>query len=236
MRPLTRLWTVALVAGLVYSLPAIAGSPQAKAARPTVAILDFDYGSINHWWGGNEDIGKGIADMIVDALVDDGSFRMIERKKINGVLGEQNFNTSDRVDPAAKAAQYGKVLGARYLVYGSITKFGTEDNSKSVGGGAFGGGKFGLGKVGTSSGKASVAITARIIDTTTSEIMVSAKGEGGSKRSGLLLGGAGGGGSGGGGAINFGASNFRDTIIGEATEIAVKDTVAKLLAKKDRLE
>jgi curli biogenesis system outer membrane secretion channel CsgG len=75
-----------------------------------------------------------------------------------------------------------------------------------------------------------------MIDTSTSEILLTGKGEGTSKRSGLLLGGAGGGGGGGaGGGLNFGASDFKSTIIGEATDAAVKDTFVKLLAHKDRL-
>jgi hypothetical protein len=65
--------------------------------------------------------------------------------------------------------------------------------------------------------------------------MPRAKGDGTSKRSGFLLGGAGGGG-GGGGHIAFGASEFRDTILGEATEMAVKSTATKLVAAKSRLE
>jgi curli biogenesis system outer membrane secretion channel CsgG len=207
------------------------------AQRPTVALLDFDFGSVQQWWSGNQDIGKGIADMIVDELVNDGSFRVIERKRIDAILAEQNFSNSERADPSAKTvAALGKVLGVKYLIVGSITKFGTEESNKSVGGGAFGGGRFGLGRVGTSKGKANVAITARVVDITTGEIMASARGEGTSKRSGLLLGGAGGGGAGGGGEIAFGSSNFRDTVLGEATETAVKDTVTKLIAAKTRLQ
>jgi curli biogenesis system outer membrane secretion channel CsgG len=175
--------------------------------------------------------------MIVDELVNDGSFRVIERKRLNALLAEQNFSNSERADPAAKTvASIGKVLGVKYLIVGSVTKFGTENNSKGGNAGAFGGGKFGLGQIGMSKGKANVAITARIVDVTTGEILASAKGEGTSKRSGLLVGGAGGGGgSGGGGSIGFGSSDFHDTIIGEATEIAVKDTVLKLVAAKSRL-
>ena len=94
----------------------------------------------------------------------------------------------------------------------------------------------GIGSVGKSEGKANVAITARIVDTSTGEIMLSAKGDGTSKRSGLMLGGVGaGGGAAAGGGINFSSSDFKDTIIGEATEMAVKTTVAQMIAKKDRL-
>ena len=159
MRPLSRLWTVALMAGLVYGLPTMAKTAAPpQSTRPTVAVMDFDFGSIENWWGGNVDVGKGIADLLVNGLVDDGSWRIIERKKIDGLLNEQDFNHSDRVDPTQKAAKLGKMIGAKFLLYGSITKFGTENSNKSVGAGAFGGGKFGVGKVGTSSGKANVAI------------------------------------------------------------------------------
>ena len=208
----------------------------AQTTRPTVALLDFEFGTVDRWWSGNWDIGKGIADMLVDELVNDGSFRMIERKRLDAILAEQNFSNSDRADPsAASIAQIGKALGVKYLVVGSVTKFGTENQRTRVGGGAFGGGRFGLGSVGTSKGKATVALTARVVDTTTGEIMASSRGEGTSKRSGLLLGGGGGGGVGGIGGIEIGSSDFRETVLGEATELAVKAVVEKLLAAKGRL-
>jgi curli biogenesis system outer membrane secretion channel CsgG len=210
----------------------------AQANRPTVALLDLDFGTVQKWWDDNTDIGKGIADLIVDAMLEDGSFRVFERKKLANVLGEQDLANSNRADPDAKmVAKLGKVAGVKYLVTGSITKFGTEDSKKGVGGGGFGGGKFGLGGVGMSKGKATVAITVRIIDTSTSEIMLSAKGEAVSSRSGMMLGGgAGGGGGGGFGGMSFGSSNFKSTIIGEATEKAVTQLVANMVAKKDRLQ
>jgi curli biogenesis system outer membrane secretion channel CsgG len=215
----------------------VVGTPvTAQSNRPTVAVLDFDFGTVDRWWSGNWDIGKGIADMIVDELVNDGSYRLIERKKLDAIMAEQDLSNSDRADPsAASIAKLKKLLGVKYMVVGSITKFGTENNKKGVGGGAFGGGKFGIGSVGMSKGKATVAITARIIDTSTGEIMVSKKGEGISKRSGLLLGGGGGGGAGGFGGIEMGSSDFRETVLGEATEIAVKDTSLKLVEGKARL-
>lgn len=207
-----------------------------SATRPTVALMDFDFGTVQQWWSGNWDIGKGISDLIVDELVNDGSYRIIERKRLDAILAEQNFSNSDRADPeAAKVAKLGKALGVKFLVVGSITKFGTENKDMKVGGGMFGGGRLGLGRVGTSKGKATVAITARVIDTTTGEIMASAKGEGTSKRSGLLLEGGGFGGAGGFGGIDMGSSDFRETILGEATELAVKATVEKLIAAKGRL-
>jgi curli biogenesis system outer membrane secretion channel CsgG len=221
-------WLLAVLAVLVFAAPAAA-----QGGRPAVALLDFDYASINSWWG-NQDIGKGIADLVVDGLVEDGSYRVIERKRLDAILAEQNFSNSDRADPsAAKTAQIGKALGVRYLIVGSITKFGMEQKNTNISGGGWGYGGFGVGDVGTKKGKATVAVTARMIDTTTGEIMASAKGEGTSSRSGLLLGGAV---PHAGGSISFGSSEYRETVLGEATEIAVKQVIAKLIAAKTRLQ
>ena len=229
-KPNSARWWVVL-----FALAALAAPAQAQS-RPTVALLDFEFGAIQQWWGGNDDVGRGIADLIIDELVNDGSYRVIERKRLDVVLAEQNFSNSDRADPsAADLAKIGKALGVKYLIVGTITKFGTEDKKVGVGGGGWGGGKFGIGKVGTSKGKASVAITARMIDTATGEILASAKGEGTSSRSGLLLGGSGGGGGGAAGNLDMGSSNFRESILGEATETAVKQVAEKLVAAKTRL-
>ena len=220
-----------LVISIFVSLPL-----SAQSNRPTIAVLNFEFGSVQQWWSGNQDIGTGISDMLVDELVNGGSFRVIERKQLDAIMAEQNLAQSERADPSAKTvAQIGKLLGARYIVTGSVTKFGTENSNKSFSGGGWGS-KYGVGSVGTAKGKANVAITTRIIDTTTGEIMASAKGEGTSKRSGLLLAGSGGGAAGAVGSIEFGSSGFRDTILGEATEIAVKETAGKLVAAKSRLQ
>jgi curli biogenesis system outer membrane secretion channel CsgG len=233
-------WKSVLVstAALALSALAVATPATAQSSRPTVAILDLDYGAIQRWWEGNWDIGKGIADLIVDGLVEDGSYRVIERKRLDAILAEQNFSNSDRADPsAASVAKIGKALGVKYLLVGSITKFGTEKKGMGVGGGAFGGGKLGIGRVGTEKGKANVAVTVRMIDSSTGEIMASAKGDGTSQRSGLMLGGGGfGGGGGGAGGFSMSSSDYRETILGEATEAAVKQVVEKLVAAKGRLE
>ncbi len=218
---------VAAVAACAFAAPATAQ----KAKRPTVAIMDFDYGTVSYHWWGDYDIGKGMADQVVDALVNDGSWRVIERKKLDTVLAEQDFARSDRADPsAAKLAKVGKVLGVKYIIAGSITKFGGEE--KSYGGGGLIGGK--LGGLGLKKAKTEVALTARVIDATTGEILISAKGEGLSKKGGGLV--VGGGGRGGGAGFSMSSSDYKASAIGEAQELACNDLVVKLLAKADRLE
>jgi curli biogenesis system outer membrane secretion channel CsgG len=223
---------VGLVAGAAAA--AMPGSAQAQSKRPTVAVMDFDYGAVNNWWSGvwgNYDIGKGMADQVVDELVNDGAFRVIERKKLDTVLAEQDFAQSDRADPsAAKLSKVGKVLGVKYIISGSITKFATSD--KKYGGGGLIGGK--LGGLGLKKAKSEVTITARMIDTTTGEIMLSAKGEGVSnKGGGISVGGFGGGG---GAGFSMGSSEYKASALGEAQEQACKLLVQQLIAKKDRLE
>ena len=51
-------------------------------------------------FGTNVDVGKGISDLLVQQLVTDGKYSMIERNAIDKILGEQNFGNSDRVDAA----------------------------------------------------------------------------------------------------------------------------------------
>src|SRR5690242_6414036 len=224
---MSKLWgTMSRLVMAVVAVACLVVPATAQSKRPTVALLDLDFGAVQQWWSGNWDIGKGVADLIVDGLVEDGSYRVIERKRLDAILAEQNFSNSDRADPsAAKVAKLGKALGVKYLIVGSITKFGTEKKDMKVGGGGFGS-KFGVGSVGTSKGKANVSVAVRVIDTTTGEIMAVAKGDGVSQRSGLALGGgAGGGGGAGVGGFEMGSSDYKDTILGEATEACVKQVV-----------
>ena len=168
----------------------------APIAKRRVAVLDFDYstvqGDVAAVMGTNQDIGKGIADMIVTQLVKNGTYSVIERKKMDQIMAEQNFQQSGRTDPST-AVQLAKILGVDAVIMGSITQFGRDDHNVGVSAGGLKVGGFGLGSVGTKSAKAVVAIDARIVSTTTAEILDVAKGKGESSRSGLSLGAARGG-------------------------------------------
>ena len=207
----------------------------AASDKKRVAILDFEFGTVQKWWEGNWDIGKGISDLLVDKLVNDGTYSIIERKKLDTVMTEQNFSNSNRAD-SSSAAKVGKVLGVNGMVVGSITQFGIEKKNMSIGGIAGRFRKFGGGKFGKNKGKATVAVTARIIDTNTGEILASKTGKGESQRSGMMLGGMGAGGGGfGAGGISMGSSDFRETILGEAVHAAVDDLAKQLIEENGRL-
>jgi curli biogenesis system outer membrane secretion channel CsgG len=214
----------ALALGLAGAASAADSPAAAKPKRLLVAVTDFDYGTVGYHWWGDYDIGKGMADQVMNELVEDGTFRVVERKKLDTILAEQDFAHSDRADPgAAKLAKLGKVLGVRYIITGSITKFGGEDKGK---GATLKGIHLGRG-----SSKQEVSVTARLVDTTTGEVVLGAKGEGVSKKGGGFSFGKSGLGS-----YGQASSDFKSSAIGEAQEAAVKDLVAKILAKKDRIE
>ena len=226
----------AFAAGIAERQATGQAAPQHK---PRIAILDFDYATVQSAsaaiFGTEVDIGKGISNLLVTDLVRDGSYSVIERSALDKVLAEQNFSNSNRADPTS-AARIGKILGVDYIILGAITEFGNETKKQNLGGigGSLGG--FGLGGVGHSNSKANVAIDARVINIDTAEILAVASGKGESSRSGVALGGGGGNWSGfGGGNVDFGSSNFQNTIIGEATKKAVDQLTADLVSSAAKL-
>ncbi|HTH65144.1 MAG TPA: CsgG/HfaB family protein [Gemmatimonadales bacterium] len=218
-----------LLLALAFGVGALAGQAPPKRR---IAVLDFDYATVHQWvydiFGSDQDIGKGIADMLVTNLVRNGTYSVIERKQLDQVLREQNFQQSGRADPSS-AVQLAKILGVDAIIIGSITQFGRDDKKLGVGGAGVHVGGIGIGGFGKKSAKAVVQIDARIVSTTTAEILGVATGHGESKRSGLTL--AGGlaiGGTGGAGVLDMGSSNFANTIIGEATRLAVDSLTGQL--------
>jgi curli biogenesis system outer membrane secretion channel CsgG len=209
------------------------------AVKHRVAVMNFDYGTVRttvaQIFGSDQDVGKGISDLLVQKLVQDGKYSVIERNALDKILSEQNFSNSDRAD-SNTAAKIGKILGVDAIIIGSITQFGRDDQHTNIGGGGYGLGKFGLGGVGTSKAKAVVAVSARLVNTSTGEILAAVTGMGESTRSSTSLLGAGGGWSGGGGgSLDMGSSNFANTILGEAVRKAVDDTGAQIDASADKV-
>ena len=213
--------------------------PASGQEKRRVAVMDFGYGtvmtSVQAIFGTNQDIGKGISDMLVNQLVNDGTYRVFERSALEKILNEQNFSNSDRANPAT-AAKIGALAGVDAIIIGDITTFGRDDKNYGGGGGGYGLGKYGVGGLGIHKAKAVVEITARIVDVNTGEILASVTGHGESKRSGAdMLGGGGDWRSGGAGHLDMGSSNFGQTIIGEATKASVTDVANGLDQKATNL-
>jgi curli biogenesis system outer membrane secretion channel CsgG len=233
---------VAVLAEAQPQAPSAAGQApaQPQGRKKRVAIFDFDYATVRNYsmaiFGSDIDVGKGVTDLLVKFLVEDGTYSVIERKALDKILAEQNFSNSDRANPTS-AAKLGRLLGVDAIIVGSVTQFGNETQNQNVGGGGGGLGRFGLGGYSHKKSKAIVTLDARIVDIDTAEILGVAEGHGESSRESTSLTGGGGGWSGwGGGHVDFGSSDFRNTIIGEAVNNATKQMSDGLIADAPKLQ
>ena len=116
-------------------------------------------------WHGQWEIGDNLSIMLESALFDTGRFVIVEREKLAAVLDEQDLEASGRAAKAKGVAQTGKIRPARYLATGAVTTV-EEDQSGGGGGISVKGIRIGGGK-----SKAQVTIIAKLIDTTTSEVV-----------------------------------------------------------------
>ncbi len=187
-------------------------------------------------FGSNVDVGRGISDLTVKYLVQDGTYSVIDRKAMDKILAEQNFSNSDRANPNS-AAKLGKILGVDAIIVGSVTQFGNDTKNTNLGGAGGGWGGDGLGGFGHKKSKAIVAVDARIINIDTAEIMAVAEGKGESSRESTSMTGGGSNWHGfGAGHADFGSSDFQQTIIGEAVNVASQQLSTELIADNPKLE
>jgi len=148
----------ALSVGVAAALLAVALAPAASAAsdKPRIAVLEFKNKADNQWWysGG----AAAAQDVFVTELVKSGKFRVVEREQLAALMEEKNLTLSGDVDPST-AVRIGKLLGVNYLLTGAVTEYGNTN----VGGGGFG--------VSAGKKKFVAAMNARLIDTSTGEIV-----------------------------------------------------------------
>lgn len=114
--------------GLVQSLSAMrwvmllgvllcAGTSSARAGdEPVVAVLYFDN---NTGDAGFDVLQKGFADMMITDLASVDGITVVEREKLEALLGELKLQNTDYFDKKT-ALKLGKGLGARYAVTGSF--------------------------------------------------------------------------------------------------------------------
>ena len=161
---------------LILSL--VASLAIAKDDRPVVAVLEFKNETSAPWW--QNGVGRELSDMLSNELLGTGVFKVVERKKLDGVLGEQDLGASGRVAKSS-AAKMGKITGAQYLITGSVASF--EASGSQGGGLSFKGVSFGGKK-----SKVSMGIDIRVINATTGEIEYARTVEATAKSGGMRVG------------------------------------------------
>lgn len=121
--PLRRRRTVSLscAAMLATSLTALLPAPvsaQASDSPPTLAVLYMTNGAmVDH--ASYAPLSKGMAEMLITELAQNGAVRVVERDRLQTLLEEQNLQGSERVDKET-AVKLGKILGARHMLMGSF--------------------------------------------------------------------------------------------------------------------
>jgi curli biogenesis system outer membrane secretion channel CsgG len=189
--------------------------PAAQLAQATakkrLMVMDFDYGTTNSYYTSYRGVGaaKGISELLINELVNNGTYTVVDRSKLEQVLKQQN--RSGAMD-AGTAAEIGKELGVDAVLIGTITKFNID---KQSGGSSF----MGIG-AGSEKTKATVQIDVRLIGTASGDILATAKavGEADQSDSNISVRGI---------SSNSGSTN-KDTLLSAAVDKAVSQMVTKL--------
>lgn len=216
-----------LFSGLVLCIAA-----QASAQRKRIAVLSFDVGvdaraHAQSDFGIRDDLGRALSDVLVDRLVQDGKFTVIERSQLDKILKEQNFSNSDRADPST-AAKIGKIAGVDAIVIGSVSEFGLDKKETKTSALTRRLGVLNGTSLDRQTSTVSVATTARLVDVSTAAILASATGAGTSTETKTS---AVGGPSGAAGGLSQKSSDFNNPMVAEATNKAIAAMTQQLEAE-----
>lgn len=101
-------------------------------AQPKLAVLEFTNKANNQWWahGG----GEQTQDTFITEMVGTKKFKVIDRESLEEILQERNVTLSGELNEA-NAIKIGKLLGVNYLLTGTVTKYGAEDQGGKPTGG-----------------------------------------------------------------------------------------------------
>ncbi|PKN56123.1 MAG: hypothetical protein CVU56_17655 [Deltaproteobacteria bacterium HGW-Deltaproteobacteria-14] len=117
-----RLALVASLVALQCAVPlgqADAASPKGKSTY-RIAVMDFAPAAEGE---AMESLGKGLASMLTTDLTGVEGFELVERARLEDVVGELKLGKSGLVD-ATTAAKLGKLVAASHLVVGTFTVVG----------------------------------------------------------------------------------------------------------------
>jgi len=172
-------------------LASAATTKETKAKKPRLAILEFpaapDAWACHGWAGSASRMSNVLRDLFTTEISDkaNGKLRLVERAKLQELRGELAFQQSGEVDPAS-VQKAGKLLGARYVLTGKITRFACKisDTRTGWGVGALVGKVTGSGLAGSVAGSVDIKrvnfsgrLDARLIEVETGEILVTFKDE-----------------------------------------------------------
>lgn len=93
-----------------------------ESRKITVAVVDFS----DHTGKKLRNIDQASTEILSTLLHNTGNFIVVERAKLQSIITEQGFTMSGLVDSTKNAVQVGKLLGADFLITGSVLTYGEK--------------------------------------------------------------------------------------------------------------
>lgn len=154
----------------------VAPLPPYSGPKARVAVADFDVKAAK----AHGEIGTGLREMLVTALINSNRFSVLERQALSAVMQEQELSASGAAQTGAGGPQRGKIKTADLIITAAVTEF--EPQASGGAGGIGGGGSVGSGVLGGLLGatmnKSHMALDIRIIDSSTSEVLAATRVQG----------------------------------------------------------
>jgi curli biogenesis system outer membrane secretion channel CsgG len=193
--------------------------PEYKGVKHAIGVIDF---TAEDGFSFDDSARQNFRAMLESSLAATNRFVIVERGNLNAVAQEQELQASGHAAKADAAAQGGKVRSARYLATGTITEVSTETS------GSGGGLEIKGFRIGGSSSKAEIVVVAKIIDSTTSEIVASERIRGKAGSAALELGYAG---------TDLGGTigTFARTPLGQAAQDCINQAVRFIAGKMESM-
>ncbi|MGE5197922.1 MAG: CsgG/HfaB family protein [Deltaproteobacteria bacterium] len=150
-------------------------APPYNGPKASIAVADFEVKAAKATY----EIGTGLREMLITALMNTNRFRVLERQVLNAVMQEQELAASGAGE-AGTGPKRGNIKTADLVITAAVTEFepGASGGNAIIGGG----GGIGRGVLGAVLGgglhKAHMALDIRIIDTSTSEVLAATRVQG----------------------------------------------------------
>ncbi len=194
--------------------------PKLLGPKRSIAVGKFDsIGSFSTLYG-DWDIGGGLAAMLATSLEQSGQFIVLERAYAMQMMNEQQLKKGGMLKPGTEP-QTGQMLGAQFLIYGSVTEFGTHDSGGGVGLEIGGFSPF-SGGLSNKSTTGSVAFDLRIVDASSGQVVQTATEHEAITTSSTSV-------TGGYSGMTLGGEKFNATPLGAATRRAIDHAVADII-------
>ncbi|WP_428773695.1 penicillin-binding protein activator LpoB [Vibrio sp.] len=72
---------------------------------------------------------ESITDTVSTKLLNSGKFRFVDMNRVESVREQLNFQNNDELVNQSNAIQFGKMVGAQYMLYGNLSSIAKADGS-----------------------------------------------------------------------------------------------------------